>query len=103
MSTEQPNEASLRAKLKSEVMPASWPDLLYQFARGALFLVAPQADLLDVAEAIARDDKQAVELLLKSAALRRATDDDARMLQAAPETRLQFVVVQPWVVAQLLG
>jgi hypothetical protein len=84
-------------------MPASWPDLLYQFARGALFLVAPQADLLDVAQAIALDDKPAVELLLKDSTLRRATDDDARTLQAAPETRLQFVVVQPWVIAQVLG
>jgi hypothetical protein len=93
----------LRAKLKSEVLPASWPDLLYQFARGGLFLVAPEADLLDVAEAIARDDRPAVEQLLHSGALRRATDDDARTLQATPDARLQFVVVQPWVIAQQLA
>ena len=103
MSAEQPTKDSLRLKLQSEVMPASWPDLLYQFARGALFLVAPEADLLDVAEAIAKDDKPRVERLLQSAALRRASDDDARALQASPGARLQFVVVQPWVVAQVLG
>jgi hypothetical protein len=100
---DETRSSELRAKLKSEVLPASWPDLLYQFARGGLFLVAPAVDLLDVAEAIARDDKPAVEQLLQGGALRRASDDDARTLQAMPDARLQFVVVQPWVLAQRLA
>ena len=100
MTDDETPSSELRAKLKSEVLPASWPDLLYQFARGGLFLVEPAVDLLDVAEAIARDDKPAVEQLLRSGGLRRASDDDARTLQAAAHARLQFVVVQPWVLAQ---
>jgi len=83
-------------------MPASWPELLYQFARGALFLVSPGADLLDVSAAVARDDRARVEALLAGGALRRATDDDARTFQAAPTTRFQFVIVQPWVIAQVI-
>lgn len=83
-------------------MPASWPELLYQFARGGLFVVAPEADLLDVALAVASDDRDAVAQLLTGGRLRRATDDDARRFQAAAGQRFQFVIVQPWVIAQPL-
>lgn len=95
--------STLRDKLKDEVMPASWPELLYQFARGGLLVVAPGRDLLDVAEAVARDDRTEVETLLASGSLRRATDDDARTFQAAPGLRFQFVIVQPWVLAQVIA
>jgi hypothetical protein len=93
----------VRAKLRSEVLPASWPELLYQFARGGLFVVAPHADLLEVAAALARDDRTQVESFLSGAALRRASDDDARYFQSTPGLRFQFVIVQPWVLAQVVG
>lgn len=92
----------VRSKLHSEIMPATWPELLYQFARGALFLVDSESDLLDVAHAIAEDDKATVERMITSGQLRRATDDDARRFQAATVQRFQFVIVQPWVIAQAL-
>jgi len=93
----------VRTKLHGEVLPASWPELLYQFARGGLFVVAPEADLLDVATAMAKDDRKVVELLLQAGALRRATDEDARYFQSTPHLKFQFVIVQPWVVAQVLA
>ena len=102
MSAANDTDSPLRAKLRSEVLPARWPDLLYQFARGGLFLASPEVDLLEVAEAMAKDDRARVEQLLQSGALRRASDDDARLFQASPERRLQFVIVQPWVLAQVL-
>jgi hypothetical protein len=98
----RPVTDDLRTKLRAEIMPASWPELLYQFARGALFVVAPEADLLDVAVAVARDDRDAVAALLSTGQLRRATDDDARHFQASAGQRFQFVIVQPWVIAQAL-
>ncbi|MDB4977612.1 MAG: hypothetical protein JWN48_5953 [Myxococcaceae bacterium] len=103
VSDKDASDNPLRAKLRSEVLPASWPELLYQFARGGLFLVASEVDLLDVAEAMANDDRPRIEQLLQTGALRRASDDDARVFQATPGVRLQFVIVQPWVVAQVLA
>jgi hypothetical protein len=93
----------VRAKLKSEVLPASWPELLYQFARGGLFVVSAEADLLDVACALAKDERALVEQLVLRGALRRASDDDARLFQGSPGVRFQFVIVQPWVLAQVVG
>jgi hypothetical protein len=100
---EPKNDQQVRAKLRSEVLPASWPELLYQFARGGLFVVSPDSDLLDVACALARDERSLVESMIASGALRRATDDDARAFQGTPGIRFQFVIVQPWVLAQVVG
>jgi len=93
---------SLREKLRAEIMPARWADLLYQFATGRLLLARADADLLDLAEELARDDRASVEARLASGELRRCSDDDARTFHAAPTQRFQFVIVQPWVLAQQL-
>ncbi|HEX5656643.1 MAG TPA: DUF2288 family protein [Polyangiales bacterium] len=92
----------LREKLRSEILPARWPDLLYQFARGGLLLARHDADLLTLAVELARDDRQAVEARLASGELRRCLDEDARTFQGNPAQRFQFVIVQPWVLAQAL-
>jgi hypothetical protein len=96
-------EADLREKLRSEIMPARWPDLLYQFARGGLLIARADADLLELALELARDDRSAVQARLGSGELRRCTDEDARSYQAHPAQRFQFVIVQPWVLAQPLS
>jgi hypothetical protein len=92
---------TLREKLRGEIMSARWPDLVYQFARGGLLLIAPTADLLEVALAVARDDRAHVEALLAQRTLWRASEEDARRHQHE-STRFQFVIVQPWVIAQSL-
>jgi hypothetical protein len=91
-----------REKLRAEIMPARWPELLYQFATGRLLLARADADLLDLAEELARDDKAKVEARLTNGELRRCSDDDARAFQADASVRFQFVIVQPWVLAQQL-
>lgn len=97
----------VRDKLRGEVMSSYWEDLAPHQQRGALLLLTPALDLLDVAEAIAKDDKQSVTGWLASGALRRANERDRESYEkdAEEETQLrfQFVVVQPWVVAQALA
>jgi hypothetical protein len=93
---------AIREKLRSEVLAAPASDLVPHFARGALLLVDPALDLLDAAVAIARDDRERVEAWLAARTLSRASDDDARALVSQPTLRFQFVIVQPWVVAQKL-
>lgn len=95
-------DETLREKIRAEIMAASWADLVYQFARGGLVLVHAELDLLDVATAIAGDDRTRVESWLASGGLWRATERDALAFQQAAAARFQFVIVQPWVVAQPL-
>ncbi len=92
----------VREKLRSEVLATGLNELLPHFARGALLLVDPALDLLDAALAIARDDAAQIEAWLGQGKLSRVNDDGARALVSQPTLRFQFVIVQPWVVAQVL-
>ncbi len=97
----------VRNKLRREVMSCHWEDLAQHQQRGALLLLLPELDLLDVAEAMARDDKQRVTGWLKRGALRRAGEADRVQYEhesdEVSEVRFQFVIVQPWVLAQALS
>jgi hypothetical protein len=98
----------VREKLRREVMSSSWEHLAPHQRRGGLLLLAGQVDLLDVAEAMAKDDSARVAGWLTQGLLWRASErDHARYADEDDDegspTRFQFVVVQPWVVAQALG
>ena len=95
----------VRSKLRREVMSSYWADLAPHQQRGALLLLAPALDLLDVAEAMAKDESARVASWLARGLLWRATDRERTGFEAdeASALRFQFVVVQPWVVAQALA
>lgn len=92
---------SLRDKLTDEILPIGWQDLAPHFARGGLLIASPELDVITVGEAIARDDTAQVEAWITAGTLRRATDDDAtRWAESTPQ--FQFLILQPWVLAQEL-
>lgn len=95
-------EQEHREKLAGEVLDAPWQELAPHFARDAMLLVAPEVDLLDVAVAMARDDVARMEDWLSSGSLVRPGADRAATWGEEPP-RFQAVIVQPWVVAQLLS
>jgi hypothetical protein len=94
----------LRTKLRGQVMASYWEDLAPHARRAALLMLHEAVDLLDVAEVLARDDVAALKRLLESGRLVRVAIAEAEALEAEEDARFQFVVVQPWVLAQrLLG
>jgi hypothetical protein len=95
--------SDIRGRLRTEVMSSYWEDLAPHQARGALLLLAPSVDLLEVAEAMAADDSARVAGWLKGGQLARVTAAEAETLEGTEDLRFQFVVVQPWVLAQRLG
>jgi hypothetical protein len=70
--------------------------------RGALLVLSGEHDLLAVAEAIARDDSDTVSLLLESGRLVRPSLSDVADWCVDEAQRLQFLIIQPFVIAQLL-
>ena len=91
-----------RAALKAQVMATHWADLAQHFARGGLLVAASDQDLLDAAAAIADDDTAVVEKMLEEGSLRRASDQDAKTWNSLPDARFQFLVLQPFVLTQLI-
>lgn len=76
MNTEEPEEI-LRAKLNGETAQICWAELQRHFARGVVVRVAGELDIIDVALAMARDDKALFTEWMAKGKVSRASDEDA--------------------------
>jgi hypothetical protein len=92
----------LRSKLRSEIASVDATALLPHHRRGALLMLSPDQDLLEVAVAIASDDARAVSALVEKQALSRPTLGQLADWCVAADQRFQFVILQPYVLAQAL-
>src|SRR5689334_17438828 len=86
--------------LKETLDTAKWSWLEPHQARGAVILVAPELDLMDVAFRVATDDKASVEAWLQSQKLARPTADQVATWTEIPDKPFSIVVVQPYVLIQ---
>jgi hypothetical protein len=89
----------LSQKLNLETGKITWPELQRYFARGVIIILSEGEDLLEVATAISRDDKNEIKGLIDSGRIVRATDEHAKNWQAT-DPLFWAVVVAPWVVVQ---
>ena len=89
----------LYLSLLGETARISWTELQPFFARGVLLWVAPELDLVAVAEALVEDDRQQVARWMEAGQLAPVAESLAEdLLQRDPQ--LWAVVVAPWVVVQ---
>ena len=96
------NADELRAKLASEVGAVGAAALLPHHRRDALLVLQPEHDLLDVAVAIALDSAQEVKRLTVAGNLFKPTLAQVANWIAETGLRFQFVVLQPFVLAQII-
>lgn len=80
--------------------PAPSGDLRAHAARGALFVVHEDLDLLEVAVAVARDDAARVTAWIASRQLRRPDKAEYESFSSPAASWWTTVVVQPFVLAQ---
>lgn len=92
-------EPDLRAKLHSETAKIGWAELERHFARGVVVAVAPELDLIDVAQTLACDDSATLAAWMQAGQVTRAEAEQARDWHAR-EAVFWAVVVAPWVVIQ---
>lgn len=92
----------LYLKLLGETAKIDWCDLERFFAQGKLLSVARDLDLVSIAEAIARDDKDQVARWLAAGHVERMQTNTAQDY-AARTPELWAVVVSPWVCVQERG
>ena len=92
----------LRAKLKGEVLSVDAASLLPHHRRQALWILEPAVDLLDVALAIAEDRSGEIEALIGSKQLQRPELGQLADWCVDTELRFQCVILQPYVLAQVI-
>ncbi len=92
---------NLQQKLNLETGQISWEEIQRHFARGSVIVVAGELDLVEVASAVAEDNKRLVEEWMNSGQVTRANDDHGlRWAEMNPPPNFWAVVVAPWVLVQ---
>lgn len=99
MSTTPASPSPLYLKLLGETARIEWAALERLFAQGKVLLVAPDADLVGVAEAIATDDESRITAWLASGIVLKMPADTALRF-ATQQPPIWAVVVSPWVCVQ---
>lgn len=99
---DDPSPAPLdkRAVLESQLGPVQWRDLQAHVLREAVFLVAPDLDLLTCAMAIADDDTDTVGGWIASGKLTRPNREQLETWEHDPDKAFLAVPVQPYALAQ---
>ena len=98
LNAEMPEE-ELRAALNDECGKLEWKELEKHFARGVVIKVCASIDLIEVAVAMIRDDKAAIENYMQQRKITKASTQDAIHWN---DTNAFFwaIVIAPWVIAQ---
>jgi hypothetical protein len=89
----------VKARLNTETARIGWSEIQRFFAKGQVFIVAPELDLIDTAARIIHDEKSSVEEWLEQKRIAQATTEDAKRWHR-DDTDLWAVVVAPWILVQ---
>lgn len=93
------DEPELRDLINAQTAQIGWQELQRHFARGVMICVAPELDLVAVAERMINDDKTQIEHWMNEGQLRNAELQDARQWQH-DQTQFWAVTSPPWVLVQ---
>lgn len=94
-----PSSEEIKARLNLETGKLSWQELERYFAKGILIHVSNDFDLLEIAAAIAEDQKEKIKKLLDSAQVSKPDIKQAEKWHVN-ETVFWTVVVVPWILIQ---
>lgn len=91
---------SLRRQLNLETAPFPWRELMVHFASGTVIYVDQTLDLIDVAAAIASDDREQVLQWMDKQIVAKVSDMQAQAW-FDDNVHVWTVVVKPWILVQL--
>ena len=97
--SESEDPVLLRAKINGETAQIAWTGVQRFFAQGKAVYVHPDADIVDVAMVIARDDRPELEALMQRQLVQTVSDAQAREWFEA-DAMMWSVVIKPWVLVQ---
>jgi hypothetical protein len=87
----------MRESLLASMGPIAFSDLRAHLARGAVIIVDPSLDLLDVGDAVARDDKARVADWIARGLLRKPSLETIAAWEKVEGLAWTTLVVQPYV------
>ena len=96
-----PQQTLERYKINAETGRLPWQALEKFFANGSLVIVAPMADLVDVAYEFSQDNAEKTKQWLAEGTISKVSDTQAIAFQEK-NSDFWVVVARPWVLVQLI-
>jgi hypothetical protein len=91
---------NLRETLLNQLDTCTWGLLEPHFNRDALFLIAHEICIIDVAVAVADDQTDSVQSWLGSGLVKRPTLVQVKAWQQSSDKKFQVIIVSPYVLIQ---
>ena len=85
---------------KRDLAEVYWRELKIHLQRDAIITVSPVLDIIDVAVAIADDDKGAVEGWIANNQLGKPTGDQLKNWEEHQDKSFKMLIVQPFILIQ---
>jgi len=92
--------AEMVESFKRDLAEVSWRELKIHLKRDAIIVVAAELDLIDVAVAVANDDKSLVEVWIGENQLGKPTEEQLKSWEEESEYRFKMLIVQPFILVQ---
>lgn len=83
-----------------DLAEVSWRELKIHLKRDAIIVVAVELDLIDVAIAVADDEKTLVEAWVAKNQLGKPTEDQLKQWEEGSDNRFKMLIVQPFILVQ---
>lgn len=85
---------------KRDLAEVHWRELKIHLQRDAIITVAQALDIIDVAVAVADDDKEMVEGWIESEQLAKPTEEQLKGWEKTQEKPFRMLIVQPFILVQ---
>ncbi len=85
---------------KRDLAEVSWRELKIHLQRDAIIVVATDLDLIDVAVAVAEDEKVLVEAWIAENQLGKPTENQLKQWEEESDNRFKMLIVQPFILVQ---
>jgi len=90
----------LKEKLEKEILDTNWTPLAEHFARGAVYLLAHELDLVEVGLAMAEDNVSQIKNWLDDGLMYPPTPEEATAFAADPDLLFNMLIIEPYVLIQ---
>lgn len=90
----------LKEKLEKEILETTWEPLAPHFARGSVYLLDQDLELVEVGEAMATDDVAQIKRWLDDGLLYPPTPEEATAFAKNSDYTFKMLIIEPYVLVQ---
>lgn len=91
---------NLKEKLKKDILDTNWEPLAPQFAKGSVYLLDGDVDIIEVGVAMAEDNISAIKTWLDDGLMSPPTPEEATLFAKNEDILFKMLIIEPYVIIQ---